>query len=236
MQEASILNHTGTSILADAAAGPDIEEVYTSGTGAWAATIANASSSARTLDIQFGRSPGPGVQQVFRNTVVWCAATWGASAQLVAALDTRGQPVLEADVTSAAACTECCGIKVRQGLSRGRTMGLGSLQAATTPAQAFAAVPVDFQGGPMGEALDSQTPSQQSGSSSVPRLVLILPLGIAAIGVPSPPARLVSQSRSHYRQPLPSPRRESTRARAQPARKHHRFHCHIHTSTLFHPG
>lgn len=159
--------------------------MYVSGTGGWAATVAAASSSARTLDIQFGRSSGPGVQQVLRNTVVWCAATWGASAQLVTALETRGEPAPDATGTSPAACTECCAMKARQALGRGRTVGLSPLQPAAAPA--FAAVPVAFTDGHEGEFLDSRTPSQQSGSSSFPRLVLVVPLGIAAIGARHPP-------------------------------------------------
>eukprot|EP00892_Ulva_mutabilis_P012159 jgi/Ulvmu1/9315/UM050_0064.1 len=175
---AAILNQTGMPLLPGATAEADIGDVYTTGTGAWAATVNSAASFTRTLDIQFGLAAGPGIQQVFRDTVVWCAATWADSQEVVAALDTLGLPgsELAAGDISGEACSECCRTAGAAAVGRGRTVGRAR-RPPQSGSEEMAAVPVGA-----GQA-DGKTPSQQSGGGSVPRLVLILPLGVAAIAL-----------------------------------------------------
>lgn len=161
--------------------------MYASGTGAWAATINSASSFSRTVGIEFGRASGPGVQQVFRDTVVWCAASWAASQQLVAALESQGLPpaTLAASEGKEEDCSECCDTGAASRLARASVTGLAGASPLEAEPEQIAAVPVSAAFGPIQPEADSKTPSQQSGGGSVPRLVLVLPLIVAAIGAPA---------------------------------------------------
>lgn len=182
LQEAAVLNKTKLPLMPAATADPEIGSVYSTGTGAWAATIIHAESYTRTVDIQFGQASGPGIQQIFQNTIVWCAATWADSLRLVSALDSTAKPdaALSAPGSQEEMCAECCSTARAAGLGRGRTVG-----GLTMPPPPAVSGPRTAAAGPVGPADD--TPSRQSGKGTVPRLVLILPLAVAAIGVPPPP-------------------------------------------------